>query len=1412
MAATPIEFANHLYGKSGAEELQNFRLWQQTGGTGSGYEGSFWYNSTAGDKRIHFYDGSADIKVPRLDRAETVTGQYQFAPGSVQAPFTLSANAQGQLVTGLNSAQLSGFAADQSANASTVAVRDASGRMKATDPSVSDDVVNLGYMESYVEGVRDPKDACRVATTAALPANTRLGNTLTATANGTLPAQDGVTLSVNDRILVKNESAGANNGIYYVSSVGSAGTPWVFVRTTDADASSEVTNGLQTWITEGTVHGSSGWLLTTADPITLNTTALVFIQTNGTTQITAGGGLTKTGNTLDIATASSSRIVVNADNLDLATTAVAAAAYGAAGSVATFTVDAYGRLTTAATVSIAIAATQVTSGLLALARGGTNADLSGVATGGLVYKAASALAGTAALTGILIGNGASAPTALTSLTVALGGTGSTTASGARTNLSVLSKEESHLNDSGRFSRGGLFFDGTTNHRLNGTSTVSLGTNDFSIYVVFRLTDATPASDLVLWTCTSTINTTTRHARLNYSTSGAFQLIIGKGDSSGVDHTYTLTPDSALLDNTTYAALVTADRDGNATLYVHSITDRDLNGTGVSTSMSDSSAVDISGGATAWASGFGVNGEILDIVIFNRVLSATDALVLAQRGQGASYIDQWGTYTAQLTTDFSAGTDGWSTDSGRTVTGNVDTIAGEDNWLKTEVTTGTVPCYAYRITGGGALNIGKRYKVSAKIHVPSGSPITYFQLMHTGSSTPPTSTFTVFAATPGTTQTVVGEVMASTTSGILIRTCNANGTAASHVVGTLFYIKDVVITQVGAVLALDLHNADPTVSLTVRDMSSNANHGTLTSSAVATQTQRTKQLNVDSIFVSGYTSNSVIYASTDSAVLGLTPNSTGTTKFLTQVSSGAPAWTDLFGGANTWSGANIFSGTIEVPAPSTGDHAVNKNYVDSAVTASLRPLASCRVATNVALPANTLSAGVLTATANGSINSAGVDGVTTLVLNDRVLVKDEGTAAKNGIYYVSAVGDGANPWTLTRSLDADAAAEITRGAYSYVTSGTVNIGSSWVTSTTVTTIDTDTVTWVQFFQQAAYVAGSGISIVGQTLAVDSAFSPTWTGAHTFQNTAGLVLAPWSTSTGNTTELRFKELAAGGSHYVGFKAPDSISASLIWTLPSADGAANSYLKTNGAGTLSFAAVSSGEISNSHFVTSVTGTTARISIGGSSLSPSVDIDTSWVGQTSITTLGTISSGTWNAGVIGVTYGGTGFSSYTAGDFIYASGVSSLAKLGIESANKFIRSTGTAPAWSGYSLPATVAVNQLLYGTGASTVDVLATAASRVLITDGTGNISWGTTLPTGLSVAGDASAKITKLKWFDVGNGSSSDIALSHGFGTTDVVVLMKEVSSGKQVYTGSTITDANTVTMNFIVAPSSNAYRACVIAAL
>lgn len=166
-------------------------------------------------------------------------------------------------------------------------------------PSSDNDAANKGYVDSVAQGL-DIKASVRLATAAALSSYTwasTAGGTLTASSNGALSV-DGTSASINDRILVKNETstAAAYNGIYVVTAAGDGSNPWVLTRSADANTSAEVTEGMFTFVTNGSTLADTGWVLTTNNPITLNTTELSFSQFSGAGTYTAGDGLSLTGN------------------------------------------------------------------------------------------------------------------------------------------------------------------------------------------------------------------------------------------------------------------------------------------------------------------------------------------------------------------------------------------------------------------------------------------------------------------------------------------------------------------------------------------------------------------------------------------------------------------------------------------------------------------------------------------------------------------------------------------------------------------------------------------------------------------------------------------------------------------------------------------------------------------------------------------------------------------------------------------------------------------------------------------------------------------------------------------------------------------------------------------------------------
>ncbi len=184
-------------------------------------------------------------------------------------------------------------------------------------PTADQDAATKAYVDSIAQGI-DAKASCRAATTA----------NITLSGNQTI---DGVAVVAGDRVLVKNQSSAAENGIYVA-----AASTWS--RAADANTWDELV-AAYTFIENGTDNGSNGYICTIAPGGTLGVTAVTWAQFSGAGQINAGTGMSKTGNTLNVNTASSARIVVGADEIDLATTGVIADTYKSV------TVDQWGRVT-----------------------------------------------------------------------------------------------------------------------------------------------------------------------------------------------------------------------------------------------------------------------------------------------------------------------------------------------------------------------------------------------------------------------------------------------------------------------------------------------------------------------------------------------------------------------------------------------------------------------------------------------------------------------------------------------------------------------------------------------------------------------------------------------------------------------------------------------------------------------------------------------------------------------------------------------------------------------------------------------------------------------------------------------------------------------------------------------------------
>ena len=198
------------------------------------------------------------------------------------------------------------------------------------DPTSALHAATKQYVDNLSGGINFHAP-CHVATTGNLSATylngvSGVGATLTSTVNAALVI-DTHTLAVNDRVLVWQQSAGLENGIYSVTDAGSPTTPWILTRATDADNSpaGELQNGDFTFIQVGATYGGFGFILNTTGTITVGVTAINYVQFNAAQVVTAGFGLQElTPNVLSVDT---SVIATVASLGSYLTSATAAATY-----------------------------------------------------------------------------------------------------------------------------------------------------------------------------------------------------------------------------------------------------------------------------------------------------------------------------------------------------------------------------------------------------------------------------------------------------------------------------------------------------------------------------------------------------------------------------------------------------------------------------------------------------------------------------------------------------------------------------------------------------------------------------------------------------------------------------------------------------------------------------------------------------------------------------------------------------------------------------------------------------------------------------------------------------------------------------------------------------------------------------
>lgn len=227
--------------------------------------------------------GSTGITTAVTNDTITITGTDATTSSKGVASFSSS---NFEVATGAVSLKAGGVSNSNLANSSitigttTIALGGSATTLSGlAEPTQAQDVATKNYVDLQVQGL-NPKQAVRAATTANLAA---LSGALTI---------DGITLVAGDRVLVKDQTTKADNGIYVV-----AAGPWA--RGSDANTWVELISAY-VFVQQGTVNADNGFLCTVDAGGTLGSTNVVFVQFNGAGQVIAGNGLTKNGNQLDV--------------------------------------------------------------------------------------------------------------------------------------------------------------------------------------------------------------------------------------------------------------------------------------------------------------------------------------------------------------------------------------------------------------------------------------------------------------------------------------------------------------------------------------------------------------------------------------------------------------------------------------------------------------------------------------------------------------------------------------------------------------------------------------------------------------------------------------------------------------------------------------------------------------------------------------------------------------------------------------------------------------------------------------------------------------------------------------------------------------------------------------------------------
>ena len=478
-----------------------------------------------------------------------------------------------------------------------------------------------------------------------------------------------------------------------------------------------------------------------------------------------------------------------------------------------------------------------------------------------------------------------------------------------------------------------------------------------------------------------------------------------------------------------------------------------------------------------------------------------------------------------------------------------------------------------------------------------------------------------------------------------------------------------------------------------------------------------------------------------------------------------------GGALAGVGASFTSAvttTASMASPATTEF-VTREYVDNATSNGFHVHTPVLVATTGNLTATYNQpggAGVgvgATLTNSGTQVALSIDGVS-LSVNNRVLVWQQTTGLQNGIYVVTTVGSGSTNWVLTRASDANTSSEgdpntLGGGDYFFVQSGTTLGYHSYIcTNTAAIVFGSTAITFNEFSSVPQYTGGTNISVSGNVISLTGTVAATNGGTGTATVTTGDLLYGAGTNTWGklAAGAAYKSLVmnAGGTNVEWNAVALNQSGAVSGALPATNGGTGitaynvgEMVYANTSTTLDV--VTRNTTTTKKFLSQTgTGTSAQAPVWEqpaasdiTGLAPSATTDTTNASNitsgtlpsgrlsgsyTGITGVGTLTAGTWNASTVAAIYGGTGLTSFTAGDLLYADTSTTIARLADVAVGNALISGGVSanPSWGKIGLDTHVTgILPVANGGTGNTTNQAASVANAITFNT-TGGAAAGTT----------------------------------------------------------------------------------------